>query len=302
MVDEPTMSMTFTINTSPFFGKEGKYVTSQHLRERLFLETKKNLALRVEETDSADTYIVFGRGVLHLSILIETMRREGYELQVGQPKVLIKYKGKEKLEPVEILTVNVAEAFSGRIIEKVTMRKGHLTSVSSRNDRITLEFTIPSRGIVGLRNQLLTVSEGEAVMSQRLKGFEPWKGEMTVHRNGALIAMETGTAIPYSINKLQDRGIFFIDPNEPVYAGQVIGENTRQDDLMVNVIRTKKLSNMRASGSDEKMTISPARKFSLEEAMEYLAEDELLEITPHSLRLRKMLLDENARKRSKKTY
>ena len=300
MIDEPTMSMTFTINNSPFFGKEGKFVTSQHLRERLFLETRKNLALRVEETDSSDTYIVYGRGILHLSILIETMRREGYELQVGQPKVVIKYKDKEKLEPIEILTVNVPEPFSGRVIEQVTMRKGNLISINARNERMNLEFSIPSRGIVGLRNQLLTVSEGEAVISHRLKGFEPWKGDMALRRNGALIAMETGTSIPYSINKLQDRGIFFIDPNEKVYTGQVIGENTRQDDIMVNVIRTKKLSNMRASGSDEKMMISPARKFSLEEAMEYLADDEYLEVTPLSLRLRKKLLDETARKRSKK--
>lgn len=299
-VDEPTMSMFFTINNSPFFGKEGKFVTSRHLRDRLFHETEKNLALKVEETSSPDAYLVFGRGILHLSILIETMRREGYELQVGQPKVIFKIIDGVKCEPVEILTVNTPQEFSGKVIELVTMRRGDIVSLVPKMDRIQMEFTIPSRGLMGLRNLVLTVSEGEAIMAHRLKGFEPVKGDISVHRNGALISMETGVAIAYSIDKLQDRGAFFVEPNEPIYVGQVIGENIRQDDLVVNVIRTKKLSNMRASGSDDKMVISPARKFSLEEAMEYLAEDEYLEITPKSLRLRKIILDELERKRNKK--
>jgi GTP-binding protein len=298
-VDEPTMSMFFTINNSPFFGKEGKFVTSRHLRDRLFHETEKNLALKVEETSSPDAYLVFGRGILHLSILIETMRREGYELQVGQPKVIFKIIEGVKCEPVEILTVNTPQEFSGKVIELVTMRRGDIVSLVPKMDRIQMEFSIPSRGLMGLRNLVLTVSEGEAIMAHRLKGFEPVKGDISVHRNGALISMETGAAIAYSIDKLQDRGTFFVEPNEPIYVGQVIGENIRQDDLVVNVIRTKKLSNMRASGSDDKMVISPARKFSLEEAMEYLADDEYLEITPKSLRLRKIILDELERKRKK---
>ncbi len=299
-VDNPTMSMFFTINNSPFFGKEGKFVTSRHLRDRLFLETEKNLALRVEETNSPDAYLVFGRGILHLSILIETMRREGYELQVGQPKVLIKTIDGVKCEPMEILTVNSPKECSGKVIDLVTMRRGDIISIVPKSDRVQLDFEIPSRGLMGLRNLVLTATEGEAIMAHRLKGYEPIKGDMSVHRNGALVSMETGTAIAYSIDKLQDRGTFFIDPNDPVYAGQVIGEHIRQDDLVVNVIRTKKLSNMRASGSDDKMLIIPARKFSLEEAMEYLAEDEYLEITPSSLRLRKIILDETERKRSRK--
>ncbi len=300
-VDNPTMSMFFTINNSPFFGKEGKFVTSRHLRDRLFLEIEKNLALRVQETGSPDAYLVFGRGVLHLSILIETMRREGYELQVGQPKVIIKTIDGVKCEPMEILTVNSPKEVSGKVIDLVTMRRGDIMSIVAKGERVQMDFEIPSRGLMGLRNLVLTATEGEAIMAHRLKGYEPLKGEMAVHRNGALISMETGSAIAYSIDKLQDRGTFFVDPNDPIYAGQVIGEHIRQDDLVVNVIRTKKLSNMRASGSDDKMLIIPARKFSLEEAMEYLAEDEYLEITPSSLRLRKIILDETERKRTRKS-
>ncbi|MBN1340943.1 MAG: translational GTPase TypA, partial [Bacteroidales bacterium] len=298
-IDEPTMSMLFTINNSPFYGKEGKYVTSRHLRERLFRETEKNLALRVEETESPEKLMVFGRGILHLSILVETMRREGYELQLGQPKVVIKEIEGFKHEPVELLYVNVAEEFSGKVIEIVTRRKGDILKIEGRNDRINLEFKITARGLIGLTNPILTATEGEAVISHRFKGYEPWKGEVQSKRNGALIAMETGTAIAYSIDKLQDRGRFFIEPNDQIYAGQVIGESTRYDDLVVNVIKTKKLSNMRASGADEKVSISPAVKFSLEEAMEYIAEDEYVEVTPRSIRLRKILLGEHERKRQK---
>ena len=298
-VDEPTMSMLFTINNSPFFGKEGKFVTSRHIRERLFKETEKNLALRVEETDSPDKLLVYGRGILHLSILVETMRREGYEFQLGQPKVVIKEIDGYKHEPVELLNVNVSEEFSGKVIEIVTKRKGDILNIEHKNDRINLEFKISARGLIGLANPILTATEGEAVISHRFKAFEPWKGEIQSRRNGALIAMEAGTSIAYSISKAQDRGKFFVDPNENIYAGQVIGESTRYDDLIINVIKTKKLTNMRASGTDDKLSIAPAIKFTLEEAMEYIGADEYLEVTPKSIRIRKILLSEHDRKRER---
>lgn len=300
-VDEPTMSMLFTINNSPFFGKEGIYVTSRHIRDRLFRETEKNLALRVEETDSPDRLLVFGRGILHLSILVETMRREGYEFQIGQPQVLIKEINGVKHEPVETLTVQVPETFSGKVIEIATRRRGEIVQIETKSDRVVLEFSIPARGIIGLTNPILTATEGEAVVSHRFKAYEPWKGDIPNRNNGALIAMETGTAIAYSIDKLQDRGTFFIFPREDVYAGQVIGENSRGDDLMVNVIKTKKLTNIRASGTDEKAAIFPPIRFSLEEAMEYIRNDEYVEVTPKSIRIRKIILDENERKRKSKT-
>ncbi len=299
-IDEPTMSMLFTINNSPFFGRDGKFVTSRHLRDRLFLETEKNLAMKVEATSSADAYMVYGRGVLHLSILIETMRREGYELQVGQPQVIIKEIEGEKYEPIEYLTVHVPDQFSGKVIEMVSQRRAELLNMESKNERTHLEFEIPSRGLIGMRSNMLTATEGEAVLSHRLKGFEPYKGDFNRKRNGAIIAMETGTAIAYSIDKLQDRGKFFVDPGAEIYAGQVIGENSKQEDLVVNLTKTKKLSNVRAAGSDDKAMIVPAIKFSMEEALEYIAEDEFVEFTPAHIRMRKIILDENERKRLKK--
>lgn len=300
-VDEPTMSMLFVANNSPFFGRDGKFVTSRQLRDRLYKETEKNLALRVEDTGSADSFLVYGRGILHLSILVETMRREGYEMQLGQPKVLIKEIDGKKHEPIEALTVHVPDAFSGKVIELVTQRKGDIANIEVKDDRAHMDFLIPARGLIGLRNQMLTATEGEAIMAHRFYGYEPWKGDLGVRRNGALIALETGTAIAYSINKMQDRGRFFVDPGEEVYAGEVIGENTRQDDLTLNITQTKKLTNMRASGSDEKTSIAPAIKFSLEEAMEYIRNDEYLEVTPKYMRIRKILLSEHDRKRQAKS-
>lgn len=296
-VDEPTMSMIFATNTSPFYGQEGTLVTSRQLRERLFRETEKNLAMRVEETDSTDGFIVYGRGILHLSILIETMRREGFELQVGQPTVLTKEINGIKHEPIEALTVQTPESFASKVIDQVTQRKGEILNIEISNDRARLDFKIPSRGIIGLRNQILTATEGEAVIAHRFDCYEPWKGEMTVRRNGSLIAMETGTVASYALDKLKDRGKFFVLPGEEVYMGQVIGEYTRQSDITVNVIKTKKLTNMRASGSDDKIILAPPVRFSLEEAMEYIAVDEYIEITPKSMRLRKIPHDENNRKK-----
>lgn len=299
-IDEPTMSMLFTINNSPFYGREGKFVTSRHIRERLFREIEKNLAMRVVETGSPDALMVYGRGILHLSILVETMRREGYELQLGQPQVIIKQIDGVDHEPVEMLTVHVPEASSGKVIELVSQRRGEIVTIETKGDRIHLEFSIPSRGIIGLRNNVLTATEGEAIMAHRFLAYEPWRGDIVGRRNGSLISMEMGQAIAYSIDKLQDRGTFFVHPNEDVYAGQIIGEHVRPDDLLVNVTKTKKLTNVRASGTDDKIFITPAVKFSLEEAMEYIAKDEYLEVTPRSLRMRKIILDEHERKRLSK--
>jgi GTP-binding protein len=299
-IDEPTMSMLFTINNSPFFGKEGKYVTSQRLRERLYKELEKNLAMRLEETDSPDSFLVYGRGILHLSILIETMRREGFEFQLGQPQVIIKEIDGVKHEPIEILTIDTPEATSGKVIELVSQRKGEMLVMEPKGDLIHMEFEIPARGIIGLRNNILTGTAGEAIIAHRFKGYEPWKGHIPGRIAGVLIAKEKGTAVAYSIDKLQDRGTFFVDPGDEIYGGQILGEHIRPDDLVVNVTTEKKLTNMRASGSDVKTSIAPAVKFSLEESMEYIQGDEYVEVTPQSIRLRKIYLDPNERDRNKK--
>lgn len=298
-IDEPTMSMLFTINNSPFYGKEGKFVTSRHIKDRLDKELEKNLALRVGDTGSADSFLVYGRGVLHLSVLIETMRREGYELQIGQPQVIFKEIDDVKCEPIEELTIDLPEVVAGKAIETVSQRKGEMTNMEPKGDRMILKFMMPARGIIGLRNYLLNVTAGEAIVTHRFKEYQPYKGEIPGRINGSLICMEQGEAIPYSLHNLQDRGKFFVEPGDAVYEGQVVGENNRSGDLVINITKTKKLTNMRATGSEEKMTIRPATKFSLEEALEYIQSDEYVEVTPKSIRLRKIYLNENDRKRDK---
>jgi GTP-binding protein len=300
-IDEPTMSMLFTINNSPFFGKDGKFVTSRHLRDRLYKELEKNLAMRVEETSSPDSYLVFGRGILHLSVLIETMRREGYELQLGQPQVIVKEIDGQKCEPIEVLTVDVPQESASKVIDLVTQRKGNLLIMEAKGDLTHIEFEIPSRGIIGLRNNVLTATAGEAIMAHRFKDYEPWKGPIPSRIAGVLISKDKGTAVAYSIDKLQDRGKFFVEAGDEIYPGMVIGEHIRPDDLVVNICTEKQLTNMRASGTDDKMRIVPKINFSLEEAMEYIQGDEYVEITPTFIRLRKIYLDENERKRMGKT-
>lgn len=299
-IDEPTMSMVFTINDSPFFGKDGKYVTSRHINDRLVKELDKNLALRVSKSETSDVWTVSGRGVLHISVLIETMRREGYELQIGQPQVILKEIDGQKCEPIEELTVNLPEDVASRVIDMVSRRKGEMTMMESKNERMHLEFKMPSRGIIGLRTNVLTATAGEAVMAHRFLCYEPWKGDIDRRSNGSIIAMEGGTAFAYALDKLQDRGRFFVNPQEEVYAGQVVGEHCKEGDLVVNVTKSKKLTNMRASGSDAKAVLPPPIEFSLEEALEYIKEDEYVEITPKAMRMRKIILDENERKRNQR--
>jgi len=297
-IDEPTMSMLFSINNSPFFGKEGKHVTSQKIRERLMKETEKNLALRVQETNSADQFLVFGRGIMHLGVLVETMRREGYELQVGQPRVIMKEIDGKKCEPIEVLTVDVPEHHSGKVIEYVSQRKGEMLSMDPKGDMVRVEFEIPSRGLMGLRNNLLTQTQGEAIMSHRFKDFEPYKGDMPRRINGVLIAKETGSSTPYSMDKLKDRGVYFIHPNTNIYMGQIVGEHIKPGDLVLNLAIAKQMNNIRAAGKDDKSVLAPPREFTLEEAMEYIQSDEYVEVTPENIRLRKILLTEHERKRS----
>jgi len=297
-IDEPTMSMLFSINNSPFFGKEGKHVTSQKIRERLMKETEKNLALRVDETNSADQFLVFGRGIMHLGVLVETMRREGYELQVGQPRVIMKEIDGKKCEPIEVLTVDVPEHHSGKVIEYVSQRKGEMLSMDPKGDMIRVEFEIPSRGLMGLRNNLLTATQGEAIMSHRFKAYEPYKGEMPGRINGVLISKEKGSSTPYSMDKLKDRGNYFIHPNVEIYTGQIVGEHIKPGDLVLNICTAKQMTNFRAAGKDDNSVLAPPREFTLEEAMEYIQGDEYVEVTPENIRLRKIILDENERKRA----